>query len=112
LEESAAIFWKVCWPAAQIRKISAGEQALSRRDHGDWIVGHGHWDIYDVSCAYDFLSPQSVSIWRHDLGHDVCVAWIGRGFSHCFGDRPRIFRDPAGKTRDYCFDDLWLYEPR
>ena len=87
--------WESLRPAAEIRQVSAGEQALSRRYHRDRTVRDRDRRVHDVPRAHDFLSPQSVSIQRHDLGPDVRAARAGGRRTDRAGHGAHLLCGPA-----------------
>src|SRR5271169_2478291 len=105
-----------CWEArattGQIRQISFGEQALPRRHHRGWSLRDHNWCVHDVPRAHRLLSPRSVSVQRHDLGHDVRAARAGRRRTDRVDHGARLVRTPPGETADHEINDLRLDEPR
>src|ERR1039457_511592 len=96
----------------QIRQVSLGEQALPRRHPCRRSVCDRNGCVHDVSCAHHLLSPQSISVQRHDLGHDVCAARAGWRRTDRVDHGPHLLWAPSGKASNHEIDDLRLDEPR
>src|ERR1022692_1460491 len=96
----------------QIRQVSFGEQALPRGHHCRRSVCDHNGCVHDVPCAHHLLSPQSVSVQRHDLGHDVCAARAGGRRTDRVDHGAHLLWAPSGEPPNHEIDDLWLDEPR
>src|ERR1022692_1980251 len=95
----------------QVRQISFGEQALPWRHHRRRSIRDYYWCVHDVACTHHFLSPQSVSVQRYDLGDDVCAARPGGRRTDRVDHGACLLRTPSGEARDHEIDDLRLDEP-
>src|SRR5579862_3719865 len=112
MEEGSPVFRNVRATAAKVCQVSPGEQALPRRHHIVRFVRNPYGRFHDVSCAYDLLPPEPVSVQRHDLGSDVRAARTGGRRTDCAGDDARLLWASTGKTRDHEIDDFRLDGPR
>ena len=99
-------------PPDRVRQISFGEQALPRCHHRRRSLCDHNRRVPDVSCAHRLLSPQSISLQRHDLGHDVCAARSGGCRTDRIDHGPCLLRTASGETPHHEVDDLRLDEPR
>ncbi len=111
MEAGPALHGKVSGAAAEIRQVSAGEQALSRRHHRDRVVGDRDRRVHDVARTHHLLSAQSLFVQRHDLGADVRAARPGRRRTDHTGDRARLFCGPAREAAHYRLHDRRYDEP-
>src|SRR5580698_8321529 len=105
MEKGAPVLRNAGAATAKVRQVSAGEQALSRRNYLVRFVGNPYRRFHDVSRAYNLLPAESVSIQRHDLGPDVRAARAGGCRTDCACDDARLLRASAGETRDHEIDD-------
>jgi hypothetical protein len=84
--------------------------------HGAIIAARSVRDLYrrfhDVSRAHHFLSPQSLSFQRYDVGPDVCPARPGGRGTDCARHDACLLGTSAGEARHHEIDDLRLDGPR
>ena len=112
MNRDAAVLRQAGAAAQKVREVSAGKQAVSRRDHAGRPGGDRHRAVHDEARADGDLHAQSISLQRHDMGPDVRAARAGRRRVDRAGDGARLHGDPAGEAAHHEVDDLRLDEPR